>query len=94
MEKKIGKYIITAAPEITQLDKNETEEGKAVTVKATATGKITYGSDFKVLVGSVEVSVGYRGSTFFKFTVPRSLKAGKYDVTLINNGQNNRNFYG
>ena len=91
--KTVGTFTVKAKaaeelPDITGLDQNETEEGTAVTVKATATGKITYGSDFKVLVGSVEVSVGYRGSTFFKFTVPRSLKAGKYDVTLINNGQN------
>ena len=61
---------------------------KDLLVKVTGSPSITYGSDFCVKLGSLEVKVSsaYKNATYFRFIVPKTVAKGIYDVEVTNNG--------
>ena len=87
--KIIGTYTVTEKPKAElpkiTLDVTSATVGKSVTVKAMASG-IQYKKDFSITVGGKQATVGYQGSSFFKFKMPKGLTAGTYDVMMTNDG--------
>ena len=59
-------------------------EPTEVTVKAS---NLEYAEDFKVKMGTKEVDVIEKADGYFKFTVPTDLKAGVYEVKVVNSGE-------
>lgn len=76
---------VKAIPDLENVTMSPTSgvEGKRVTVKVKADG-LYYGSGFKVMLGDQEMELTAQETTFFKFSTPKDLAVGTYDVTVYN----------
>ena len=74
--KPIGKMTMTP---------NSSIEGVQTTVKVTCPN-MTYAKDFAIKLGTVKMSIAYKGDDYFKFYVPATMPAGSYTVTMTNDG--------
>ena len=74
--KPIGKMTMTP---------NSSIEGVQTTVKVTCPN-MTYAKDFAIKLGTVKMSIAYKGDDYFKFCVPATMPAGSYMVTMTNDG--------
>ena len=67
------------------MDVTESNAGTSTKVKVTVSGLVTYADDFSVNLNGNSVAVKkYAG--LIKFTVPASMPAGSYTVTVTNDG--------
>lgn len=64
---------------------NSSIEGVRTTVKVTCPN-MTYAKDFAIKLGTVKMSIAYKGDDYFKFNVPATMPAGSYMVTMTNDG--------
>ena len=72
-------------PTIISMDPSSSNEG----VKTSVVVKhkdFVYDDDFEVLANNNPMSVTYKGDDYFRFTVPSSMKAGKYAIKIGNHG--------
>lgn len=84
----LGKYTVKGktipTPTFT-MKSNESEEGKAVKVDI-AVSNMTYASDFIVTMNDKKVSIA-KYSSYFRISIPASMTAGEYTITVKNSGK-------
>ncbi len=70
-----------------ELSQTESLEGTEVVIKVPVTN-MEYASDFKVCMNDTEVKVTKQLAGYYKFVIPKTMRAGVYTVTAVNNGIN------
>ena len=88
-EYEIGIFNVTAKPQIIpdfgELQPSASNAGTKQVVKVTKSN-LDYESDFAVNLDGNSMEVTKKLAGYFKFTVPASMPAGSYTVTVTNNG--------
>lgn len=83
---EIGSFIVEPkVPVFGKISVKSIKEGTAVVEKVTVSNLGSYAGDFAVYMNGVKAEITYKGSSYFKFSVPKTFKSGEYRCEAVFN---------